>query len=316
MNLLRNMMMRFKGQPRNWAMASDQIYFTYKNMLTAAALSQFEYQRAPDTANMLYFERNLLFAGTSALYQAGDSDVLLSTGYVNETGKRDAYGYPWAITGITAGSNHNRVRAGRFEVCYDNIIYLPGTQPSFSSPTIETIELFAQLLWEGENTFRSNLMHQNKPFILNTNRKTNLSFANFWEMFQDFRPYIMAEKGMDLEGAIDTIDLQVDYIGVQLRQTQQMIFDFAMYALGFPKGTSKTERQIFAETFANSYADGSQLLARYTTRKDFVTRANRTFGLDMQVIVRESPILELNRMMQMRKDVKEDLTDVDVSESV
>lgn len=272
---------------------SDMIYLRYRDLLRAAAVTIFDYKGAPESTNMLYFENVMLDKGTAAFLKPEGTEIILSCSWVPKSGRWTVYGMPRTIKGFSSAIDHNLIKTSEFEVAYDNVLAY-GANPSSYSNTWQIIDNFAQLLWECENTFRSNMMHQNKPFILETNNNTKLSFAQFWNFFQDFRPYIMAEKGANIEEAIKTIDLKVDFRGQEILACRETIWNMAMNALGYSAGTTKKERELYHEVMLNRMAEGASLNARLAPRIDFCNRVNRHFGIDMSVNLREDPLIGLD----------------------
>lgn len=258
---------------------SDNIFFRYLDLLRAAAATIFEYHNLPKTVNPLYLENVFLDHGSAAVFVPKGTDILLGGSWVPRSGKWTVYGFPKQIDGLTASPRDHilKVRTREFVIGYDSVLAYRGT--GGYSNTLQIINNFARLLWEVENTFRSNLMHQNKPFIIDSTTNTRLSLANFWNMFQDFAPYIMAEKkgGIDLENDIKTVDLKVPFLGNDILDAREKIWGMAMNALGYGPGTTKKERQLTDEVIINRMADAAQLNARFAPREDFCRRINERF---------------------------------------
>lgn len=288
----------YKGLRRN-GIDSDRIYYKNFHALAANAVSVMEYQGEPETCNMLVFENALLDRTTAAIMQPRGTDILLSLPYITKYGRRDVYGYPSSIDGMTQNTWFDRVKTDDFVIFYDNVRQ-EGNMGLGYQTTYELIEAYAVMLWECEMAFRQNLMSSGRPVILSTDPKTKLSFANFWEMFQDFRPYIMAEKGVKVEEDIKAIDLKVSFNGESLLACRRMIWDCAMNALGYATGTTKAERQLVSEVLMNSHTDGSMINTRLASRVRGCNEVNKKFGGkipgfdgEMAVNLRKDPLFEI-----------------------
>ena len=158
------------------------IFNYYKERLINLALSQFEWHFTDNEINKTfdrrYFERCLLFNGTAALLQPRGTEFWLSLGYVIK-GKFNAYGWPAKIDGITF--NGKQIKTDNFEICYDNMTY---------TTLLPKINLYAKLLYEIHQVFRSNLQQQITPYLIATNKKKALSMKNFMNRIAGFDPVI------------------------------------------------------------------------------------------------------------------------------
>lgn len=278
-------------------LTTDGIFYKYRNMFISDALALGKYDNMPDTCNMNYAEKCLLNGQNIAWGEDERTGFLFTLPYVPRPSgiatRWTVYGVPQRIEMIPDplfGSR--RIPSTRFALCYDDVKNMPGPETGYIS-RMDIINYGAQLCWEIENSFRSNLMHQNKPFILYGNTKDILSRANFWEMFQDFRPYIMAEKGAKVEEMLATVDLKVDYIGGQLLSDLQTVINMIHALLGYPIGTEKHERQLVNEVTANLFAESAQANAYCIPREEMVKRGNALFGCDAKFSLRESPIMAM-----------------------
>ncbi len=277
--------------------ATNEIYNYYYFFFLMRAASVFGYKNAPEDCDMIYFETKMAERGTAALMTAINDPVpdrVYSLPYNLYYGYRDFYGYPTKrIVGLTNNQYRTQIYSDKFVVLYDNILRMP-IEPYIS--------MFALLCWEIHNTFRSNLMHQNKPYIIPTTPATRLSTDNIWNQFRNFSPYINVQlsKGKqpeDLQKIFNTIDLKVEFRGKDLLECLQTVLDMFDNMVGITSSDGKRERMLTSEIQMNRMGDAITLNARYTPRVEFVKKCNK-MGFhsaegEMEVYVRTDPLPEL-----------------------
>lgn len=253
------------------------IFNYYKERLINLALSQFEWHFTDDEINKTfdrrYFERCLLFNGTAALLQPRGTEFWLSLGYVNK-GRFNAYGWPAKIDGITF--NGKQIKTDNFEICYDNMTY---------TTLMPKINLYAKLLYEIHQVFRSNLQQQITPYLIATNKKKALSMKNFMNRIAGFDPVIYYKQGEDLEETIKTLDTRVDFRGNEMLQALKAQWAEALSMLGITAETAKKERMIEGELVLNRQEDILSLNSRLLNRIDFCNRLKRNYGIECTVNV-------------------------------
>ena len=250
--------------------ANQEIYNYYRERLINVALSQFEWNGLPDTCDRLYFEKRLLFDGKAAMLQPIGSDEWLSLGYVNN-GSLNVYGYPTSILGV--GFNASNIETDTWEFLYDNM-----TKQSL----LPKIDLYARLLWEVHCTFRSNLKHQNVPYIVKGTKNQELSFRNLFNRIFGFQPYILMKRKEDID-SIDVLQLGVEYRGNEILDSLKVVWAEALSMLGITAETTKKERLIEGEITMDRQEDLISLNSRMLNRVEFCNKMNKKHGMDLSV---------------------------------
>lgn len=252
---------------------NQRIFHYYRNRLISMALSQFIWDFGDiTTCDRLFLEKKLLFEGKAALLQPIGSDMWLSLGYVSD-GTLDVYGYPTKIHGV--GYNSANIETENWMMLYDNV-----TKQSL----MEGIDLYARLLWEQHMTYRSNLKHQNKPYIVSGTRNQELSFRNFFTRLVGFQPYFMVKKKEELD-AIQVLKTDVPYEGKELLECLKIIWAEAITMLGIAPSDNidKKERVTVPEVEFNKQEYIIARNARELTRKEFCDKFNKAFGTNISV---------------------------------
>lgn len=255
----------------NLVIENSEIYQYYKERLINIALAQFEWNNLPETCDRLFFEKTLLYSGKACMLQPKGMEDWLSVDFL-QSGNFDVYGYPTQIRGI--GYNAKNIETENWVILYDNMT---------KQTLMPKIDLYARLLWEVHNTFRSNLQHQITPYIVATTRNQELTFKNFFNRLLGFQPIIAVKNTEEIDEVIKTLSLNVDYKGKELLETLKMIWAEALAMLGITSETSKKERLISDEITLNRQEDILSLNARLLNRIDFCNRINKKYGLDLSV---------------------------------
>lgn len=295
--------------------ATSEIYRYYYYFGFTRAASVFGYKNPPEDCDMLYFEQKVVEKTTAALMEPDDiKGHVFSLPYNLYNGYRDFYGYPGdRIIGLTSNQYRTQLYSRNFVVLYDNIT---------RTPIEPFVSMFALLCWEIHNTFRSNLMHQNKPFILSTTPETRLSTDNIWNQFRNFAPYInlrltKGKKPDDLKNIFQTIDLKTEFRGKDLLECLQTTLDLFDAMVGITSLDGKRERMLSSEVAMNRMGDAVTLNTRYAPRVEFVRKCNeRGFHGpkgEMEVFVRKDPLPDIQPYGQNQGNTveKEEIKDVE-----
>ena len=250
---------------------NSEIYLYYKERLINLALAQFEWHGLPETCDRLWFERSLLFNGKGAMYQPTGLDVWLSTDYL-QVGDFDVYGYPTKIVGI--GYNAKNIETDNWKILYDNMT---------RTTLIPKIDLYARLLWEVHNTFRSNLQQQITPYLVATTRNQALTFKNLFNRIFGFQPVIEIKNTENIDEIIKTFNLGVEFKGLEMLDCLKRLWAEALAMLGITAETTKKERLIEGEITLNRQEDNIGLNARLLNRLDFCNKMNKEYGMELSV---------------------------------
>lgn len=248
-----------------------EIYRYYRERLINMALAQFEWHGLPDTCDRRYFEKSLLFNGKAAMYKPTGTDFWLSTDYL-QVGDFDAYGYPKKIKGITY--NAKNIETDTWMILFDNMT---------RTTLIPMIDLYARLLWEVHNTYRSNLHQQITPYIVATTNNQALSIKNIFNRIMGFQPVVEVKAAAFDPDAIKTIDCKVDFKGKEMLETLKIIWAEALSMMGITSETTKKERLLNDEITIDRQEDLISLNARLLNRVEFCNKMNKAYGLNLSV---------------------------------
>lgn len=260
-----------RRQDKQLVIENSEIYAYYRERLINLALSQFEWHGLPDTCDRLFFEKSLLFNGKACMLKPTGTDFWLSVNYIYK-GNLDVYGYPTAIRGVGYG-NHSLIETDEWEILFDNMTW---------ASLMPKIDLYARLLWEVHNTYRSNLHQQVTPYIIATSKNELLSVKNFFNRLFGFQPVIEVKNSFDPD-AIKTIDTRVDFKGTELLENLKVVWAEALSMLGITAETTKKERLLNNEITIDRQEDMISLNSRLLNRVDFCNKMNKKHGFNLSV---------------------------------
>lgn len=261
-----------RREDKRLVIENSEIYRFYRERLINLALAQFEWHGLPETCDRLYFEKQLLFTGTAAMGTPVDTDIWLSLGWVMKGGL-NVYGYPMDIRLIGANGKNNPIEVDKFMFLYDNM-----TMGSL----IPMIDLYAKLLWEVHNTYRSNLQQQITPYLVLTTKNESLGIKNLFNRIFGFQPVVEVKNTFNPD-SIQTLDTRVDFKGKEMLDNLKVLWAEALSILGITAETTKKERLLNNEITLDRQEDLISLNARMLNRVDFCNKMNKKYGFELSV---------------------------------
>jgi len=281
-------------------MRGSLIYQFNLERLINLAGSQFEWKGWPITSapggfprgtiDRRYLENILLRQGAIAVYQPLNMPGTWIAGrWQVQTnlpgGPFDIYGYPKSIVGIDFNGRQIQTMPGRnegFFLIFDNQSWLPGSSGQ-GNTIIPMIEWYAQQLYEVEETIRINLRHQNTPYLITMPKKAGSSSRALFDRMQSFDPVIeISSNGpMGEQVPVSVLQTGVPFIGNELTQLRDAIWNRALSVLGITGVTTKQERMIVGELSLNRMEPLINLNSRMQNRMEFCNDFNEYTGLQV-----------------------------------
>ena len=182
------------------------------------------------------------------------------------------YGWPTDIRGVGFGQ-YNHIEGDEWEVFYDNMTL---------TSLLPKIDMYAKLLWECHNTYRSNLQQQITPYVVLTSKNESLSVKNMFNRIFGFQPVVEVKNTFD-PSTIQTIDTRVDFKGKELLENLKVLWAEALSMLGITGETSKKERLISDEIVLNRQEDVISLNSRLSNRIEICNKMNNKYGWNLSV---------------------------------
>lgn len=261
-----------RREEKNLVINNSEIYRYYRERLINLALAQFEWHGLPETCDRLYFEKSLLYNGKAAMGKVTGTDIWLGLDYIYK-GNLDVYGYPTDIRLVPANGQHGLIEVDEWQFLFDNMTW---------ASLMPKIDLYARLLWEVHNTYRSNLQQQITPYLIATTRNESLSIKNIFNRILGFQPVIELKNTFDPD-AIKTIDTRVDFKGTELLENLKVVWAEALSMLGITAETTKKERLLNNEITIDRQEDIISLNSRLLNRVEFCNKMNKKYGFNLSV---------------------------------
>lgn len=251
---------------------NSEIYSYYRERLINLALAQFEWHGLPETCDRLYFEKSLLFNGKAAMGKVTGTDIWLGLDYVYK-GTLDVYGYPTDIRLVPSNGRTGLIEVDEWQMLFDNMTW---------ASLMPKINMYAKLLWECHNTYRSNLQQQITPYLVLTTRNESFSVKNLFNRIMGFQPVIEVKNTFDPD-SIKTIDTRADFIGTELLENLKVLWAEALSMLGITAETTKKERLLNNEITIDRQEDQISLNSRLLNRVEFCNKMNKKYGFNLSV---------------------------------
>lgn len=281
--------------------SNSLIYMYYRTRLINAFMSRFDYKDSlPDTCDSWYMENVLLEQGTATLMQENVTGKWFSLGYTYY-GNLNLYKMPTKILGVGYGDagidgedklrpdyTHIEPRGKNFAIGFDN--------PSRSSP-MNIINYFSYRLWETEMSARSNIALQNKPYIITAPKNLMLSIKNLMLKIFGKERVIQLDNTQNINEIIQVLDLKVPYIGNDIYNTIETIWNQALAMLGCMSETDKKERLLAKEASMNQWENQLNLISALREREKMLNKA-------IKLGIPGNPNVEINKLPSEALDLK------------
>lgn len=271
-------------QEKRMIAENSEIYSLFYERLCNIGRSRYFWKGMPETCDPFYFEDQLFEAGSACLIKQENTDIWLSVGYVNRGERLTVYGKPSNIKGIGATSYFTEITGKEWAICYDN--------RNMTAPIIQ-VRRYAQILTKIFLTYNNNLLRQNKPYIIATEKSMLQSFENIMAKIFGFDDVIYVKSGTDIEESFKAIPLNVEFIGTDLLRNLEMWWEIALSDMGLAAKSDKAERQNVAEIQAGNSSAMAVSNAGLRMREAFADEMRTKYGLDIEPVVNEGLDLSL-----------------------
>ena len=263
-----------------WQSADYNFRAYHKNldMLLSLAVNRFRWVNLPETCDARFLEKTLHRNGIATLSHKSDDVIpVFTTLQALPYGSYNMYGLPtsWRAVGFDGLTDYD-VNNENGELCYYSY--------SRVSPW-PALEMYARKMAHYERTEDVNLTQQMKPFIGIAPQEKRLELINLLKQVEGGEPAIIGDDGLSrIVDNVKVLDLKVPLITEELARSYQNVLNSALLFLGIPHlAFEKGERMIEDEARANTAPTNIMLLDCLDARREFCEKANRKFGLNLEV---------------------------------
>lgn len=263
---------------------NNETFDDYCNRFYKIATSIFVWENLPESMDGEYLEHVLYYKGMAAILNTEEY------GFINTkataSGDFNIYGRPTQLNCYSYSFNEIRnVYNGLIKDVDGNVTNNPLTEcilvrnTLMAKPTYSSMRLFALRLTELERTMDTNVKRCKDPYILKGTKMQELTLRQVFTDVDNNVPAIVVDKNnLDLKD-IDSINLDVKFLGNDMMIYKKEIMNEALTVLGINNLGEKRERLIADETNSNNEVINMNLMSYLTPRKQACKEFNEKYGL-------------------------------------
>lgn len=280
-------------------------YNHYMKYLSQLTYQLFEWEGLPKSVDPRYLEMSLHTFGYVGFYEDPSLGHLVIQG-AND-GQIDRYYRPTHFRGVSASwqadfniynygmkiddlSEEKRSELG--VVIYNN---------DYDSPTIPSLQLFAEDLAEIKNVINVNINAQKTPVLITANDNTRLSLVKIYEQYEGNEPVIVGYEDGGIADSIKAMKTDAPYVVDKLNTQRNAVWNEVMTYLGIKNANlEKKERMITSEADSNNEQIEASTNIWLKSRQEACERIKELYGLDLKVRMRTEAV------QQFQQQVKEE----------
>lgn len=251
---------------------NNRTFIDYLDRLRMLATSLFTWKNLDDIAGTgasRFLEQSLYDNGRACFVK--DDELGFMVLNVNPSDKLNIYMLPTHVNAWSIGYNKM--------YDFDDIVYIMNNE--LQKPTMASLELFANRLYETERTIDINLQAQKTPILIEGDTKTILTLKNVYMQYSGNTPFIFGNKQFDISNKLNVLKTDAPYLIDKLDVHKHQIFNEALTVLGIDNAnTDKKERLITNEVESNEQLVTYYLNCWYKTRKKACDEINEKFLKD------------------------------------
>ena len=267
---------------------NNKTFIDYLDRLRMLATSLFTWKgldKIAGTGASRFLEQSLYDNGRACFVK--DDELGFMALKVNPSDKLNIYDLPTKVNAWSYGYNK------MFD--FDDIVYIMNNE--LQKPTLASLELFANRLYETERTIDINLQAQKTPILIEGDTKTILTLKNVYMQYSGNTPFIFGNKQFDISNKLNVLKTDAPYLIDKLDIHKHQIFNDVLTVLGINNAnTDKKERLIVNEVTSNDDLVKYYLNCWYKTRKKACDEINEKFLKDSDTkieIVLNKDVMEL-----------------------
>lgn len=256
---------------------NNETYIDYFNRLTLIATSIFTWEGLDEIGGDSRFLEQCLFTYGRACF-IKDKNLGYMTINANPSDKLNHYRLPVRINAWSVGYSKN--------YDFDDCVYIMNNEMQL--PTMKTIQLFANRLYEAERTIDVNIKAQKTPVLIEGDAKSMMTLKNLYMKFSGNEPFIFGNKNFNLDKALNVLKTDAPFIADKLQDYKHEVWNECLTFLGINNAnTDKKERLVTDEVNSNNDLIKFYFNCFYKTRKKACDEINKKYfdGKDQVKIV-------------------------------
>ena len=258
------------------AMMNTATFNDYFQRLKALAVTMFEWRGLPELISVRFLEDTLFYYGKAAFIN--DSALGKMVTKITAAGKLNTYNEPVRYNCFSTG----------YSKMYEADAIVQIRNNYLMRPTLETIQLYAQRLYEVERAIDVNIKGQKFPMVIKGTPQQKLTLDNIYMKYDGNQPVIMIDKNLDT-GVFGVFPTVSPYVADKLMLYKHDLWNEAMTFLGIANAnTDKKERLITDEVQANDQLVQMGAEVMLATRQEACKEINKLFGVSVSVDIRKT----------------------------
>lgn len=258
-------------QSSDWNQRAVQSYIIW---LESMYCNRFRWIGLPETCDARFMEYLLMTNGVVSLAHPKSMPGTFFSTRANLSGRWNIYDTPCSWESI--GNNGWRFQASPKSgvLVYDSRLRVPKYQQ---------IEFFARRLANLDRTEDVNMSQQRTPWLITAPRECVQDAKNIYKQIEGGEPAIIAKPTISNIG-IDAISTGVPYLGKELSEKKQNLWDEIYAFMGISHVGQKSERLTSEEVSASNEPSNLMALDGLNARREAMEVFNRRFGYNVEVV--------------------------------
>lgn len=245
------------------------LYACFVTQAENVALSRFKWLGLPPTCDERWLERCLLFEGQATIaFPANMPGTFFSTKCA-QSGPLNVYDNPtqWRSVGNDGWSFE--VNNANGVMVYDNLN---------RTPVMNQIDVMCRELVDCFRTKQINRMQQRSPYLIKGPRNKKFDLTQVIKQLFGGEPAVVGYQSMMDDISIEAINTQVPYLGKELQEDYENIWNQIYLLLGIRNLPYKSERRIESEVRTQNEPSDFNRLTALMARRQACDQLNRRFG--------------------------------------
>lgn len=244
------------------------LYACFVTQAENVALSRFKWLGLPPTCDERWLERCLLFEGQATIaFPANTPGTFFSTKCA-QSGPLNVYDNPtqWRSVGNDGWSFE--VNNANGVMVYDNLN---------RTPVMNQIDVMCRELVDCFRTKQINRMQQRSPYLIKGPRNKKFDLTQVIKQLFGGEPAVVGYQNMMDDISIEAINTQVPYLGKELQEDYENIWNQIYLLLGIRNLPYKSERRIESEVRTQNEPSDFNRLTALMARRQACDQLNRRF---------------------------------------
>lgn len=251
-------------------------YIHYLNRVKMLSTIIYEWKNVPNEIPVSFIENQLFSMGKLAFINHPTYGFMVTN--CNQSGKLNFYDEPVAYN-CTATNFSYTVKADKCVIIHNN---------GNDLPTFNLVNNICKQIADVTRIIDVNLFQQKMPKIIKCDETQKLTIKNLIMKVEGNEPYILASKGLDLEG-IEVFDTSAPYIADKLYEIKDKLWTELLNILGINNAnTQKRERLITDEVNSNNQYLSLESDTLLYFRQQACEEINNKFNLNISCELRKN----------------------------